>query len=120
MCIRDSTRFTQAKHDQQKSPFQTLLKPKVGGLAMALETMGPQFDALVDVTIVYPGGVPTFWDLLTGKVVDVRVDIRQEKIPTELAAAEDASSSAYRAKLQAWIDGLWRRKDALIQSWRQG
>ena|GEM_PF-2548912 len=41
-------RFTQAKHDAQNSPFRHLLKPKAGGLAVALATLGEQFDALLD------------------------------------------------------------------------
>ena len=116
----EGTRFTPDKHGQQKSPYKTLLKPKTGGLGMALETIGPQFDALVDVTIDYPEGVPTFWDLLTGRVSQVRVDVRQVKIPAELSNVEDASVGAYRTQLQAWINEQWQRKDQLLLQWRQG
>ena len=115
----EGTRFTQAKHDQQKSPYQRLLKPKTGGLAMALETLGDQFDALVDVTIVYPGGVPTFWDLLCGRVADVVVEIAQVKIPAELADAENAAKPTYRGDLQTWINEMWARKDLRIGQLRQ-
>ena len=31
----EGTRYTKAKHDQQKSPYRHLLKPKTGGIAMA-------------------------------------------------------------------------------------
>src|SRR5690606_14479193 len=60
----EGTRFTPQKQAQQSSPYQHLLRPKTGGIGMALATMGDQFDAMVDVTIVYPDGVPTFTDLL--------------------------------------------------------
>lgn len=110
----EGTRFTPAKHAQQKSPYQHLLKPKTGGLAMALQTMGPLFDSLVDVTIIYPGGVPTFMDLLTGKVKDVVVDIQQIQIPESLSSAEATAQPEHRAQLQLWINDLWLRKDALI------
>lgn len=110
----EGTRFTQVKHDQQKSPFKHLLKPKVGGLAMALETLGDQFDAMVDVTIVYPGGIPTFWDLLCGRVADVIVEISQVKIPPELADSQNALKPEYRSQLQGWINEQWARKDQRI------
>jgi 1-acyl-sn-glycerol-3-phosphate acyltransferase len=110
----EGTRFTPAKHDQQKAPYQNLLKPKTGGLAMALETMGDQFDSLVDVTIVYPSGVPTFTDLLCGRVADVIVEVAQIKIPPELASAENAVKPQYRSQLQGWINELWGKKDQRI------
>jgi 1-acyl-sn-glycerol-3-phosphate acyltransferase len=110
----EGTRFTQAKHDQQRAPYQHLLKPKTGGLAMALETMGEQFDALVDVTIVYPGGVPTFVDLLCGRVADVIVEVKQVKIPAELANSDNATKPEYRPQLQGWINELWGQKDQRI------
>ena len=36
----EGTRFTPGKHAQQRSPYQHLLKPKTGGLAMALQSLG--------------------------------------------------------------------------------
>jgi 1-acyl-sn-glycerol-3-phosphate acyltransferase len=109
----EGTRFTPAKHDQQQSPFQHLLKPKTGGVGMALETMGELFDGLVDVTIVYPGRVPTFLDVMKGQVPEVTVKVRQRPIPRELLL-DDQGKPADRAVLQAWINGLWTEKDAEI------
>ena len=63
----EGTRFTPAKHAAQQSPYRHLLKPKIGGLGIALAAMGEQFEALLDVTIVYPHGTPTFWQLLSGR-----------------------------------------------------
>jgi 1-acyl-sn-glycerol-3-phosphate acyltransferase len=116
----EGTRFTQAKHDQQKAPYQHLLKPKTGGLAMALETMGEQFDALVDVTIIYPAGVPTFIDLLCGRVADVIVDVKQVKIPAALANSDNAVKPEYRTQLQGWINELWGQKDRRIGQLKAG
>ncbi|MCH8180404.1 MAG: acyltransferase [Proteobacteria bacterium] len=109
----EGTRFTPRKHDQQHSPYTHLLKPKTGGVGMALETMGELFDCLVDVTIVYPHGVPTFTDLMTGRLDEVVVTIRREPIPQHLLVGPDGRP-AERAKLQAWINGLWQAKDAEI------
>jgi len=41
----EGTRFTPAKHAAQNSPYRHLLKPKIGGLGIALATMGEQFEA---------------------------------------------------------------------------
>ena len=41
----EGTRLTAAKHAAQNSPYRHLLKPKVGGLAMALAVMGDRFNS---------------------------------------------------------------------------
>ena len=90
----EGTRRTEAKHAAQQSPYQHLLKPKVGGLAMALAVMGDRFNSYLDVTIVYPAGVPTFWDLLCGRVHSIVVDVREVSIPSSLATGNYANDSA--------------------------
>ncbi len=109
----EGTRMTPAKHAQQQSPYRHLLKPKTGGVGMALETMGELFDCMLDVTIVYPGGVPTFMDLMTGRIDEVVVQVQQRPIPKELLV-DAQGRAADRATLQRWINGLWAEKDAEI------
>jgi len=115
----EGTRNTPAKHAQQQSPYQHLLKPKTGGVGMALETMGELFDCMVDVTIVYPGGVPTFMDLMTGRIGEVIVNVQQRSIPTELLV-DAQGRPADRTTLQRWINGLWTEKDAEIAQIKAG
>ncbi len=112
----EGTRRTPAKHAVQQSPYRHLLKPKVGGLAMALAVMGPQFNSYLDVTIVYPAGVPTFWDLLCGRVHSIVVDVREVSIPSSLATGNYANDAGYRRELQTWVQGMWEEKDRLIES----
>lgn len=112
----EGTRFTPAKHDAQQSPYRHLLKPKVGGVAIALGTLGNRFDALLDVTIVYPDGAPTFWQLLSGQVRQVIVDVQQRPIPAALASGDYAADPALRAQVQEWVNALWRDKDAHIEA----
>lgn len=112
----EGTRFTRDKHDAQKSPYRNLLKPKVGGVAVALATLGARFDALLDVTIFYPDGSPTFWELLSGRVPRVVVQVRQLPIPTELTAGDYALDPGMRTQVQAWVNTLWQDKDALIDA----
>jgi 1-acyl-sn-glycerol-3-phosphate acyltransferase len=115
MNFLEGTRFSRAKRDQQGSPYRHLLKPKVGGLATALSAMGERFDALLDVTIVYPGGVPSFWDLLSGKVKQVVVRVRERKIPADLLGGDYEGDPAFRARMQAWVKEMWAEKDARIE-----
>lgn len=110
----EGTRRTQEKHAAQQSPYRHLLKPKVGGLAMALAVMGDRFGSYLDVTIVYPNGVPTFWNLLCGELDKVVVRVRELQIPKTLATGNYATDPGYRQELQSWIRTMWEEKDAFI------
>ena len=110
----EGTRFTPAKHAAQGSPYRHLLKPKAGGMAVALATMGEDFQALLDVTIAYPGGVPTFWDLLCGRMREVVVRVQVRAIPEALVPEGAALDASLRAAVQQWLNGLWQEKDALM------
>lgn len=110
----EGTRFTKAKHHSQHSPYRHLLKPKIGGLGIALATMGEQFEAMLDITIVYPHGAPTFWDLLSGRVDAVIVRVQHRDIPPEVLGGDPVGDKAYRQRLSTWIEGQWAEKDALI------
>lgn len=112
----EGTRLTPAKHALQRSPYRHLLKPKSGGLAIALATMGTRFDALLDVTIFYPGATPTFWDLLCGRVREVVVRAQLRPIPPALLAAAAQASPRFRAQVQGWIDAMWQDKDRLLEA----
>jgi 1-acyl-sn-glycerol-3-phosphate acyltransferase len=63
----EGTRFSPRKHASQGSPYRHLLKPRTGALAATLGTLGPRFTEHLDVTIVYPDGVPSFWQFLCGR-----------------------------------------------------
>ena len=110
MSFAEGTRFTAAKHADQQSPYQHLLQPKSGGLGMALNTIGDLFTGLVDVTLVYPNGTPSFVDAMSGRLGDVVVVVRQQPIPPDLFK----NGARQRAQLQSWLDGVWQSKDALI------
>ena len=115
----EGTRFTQAKHDQQASPYRYLLKPKAGGVAFVLAAMGGQLDQLLDVTVVYPGkGIPGFWDLLCGRVNKVIVDIQARPIDPALVQGDYENDPAFRQQVQGWVNQLWAEKDARIEALR--
>tara|TARA_R110000868_G_scaffold1064_4_gene8108 strand:- start:12582 stop:13511 length:930 start_codon:yes stop_codon:yes gene_type:complete len=108
----EGTRLTQAKHAQQKSPFNYLLKPKSGGIAFVLDAMGTQLRSLLDITIHYPNGNPTFWDLLSGKLTHVVMHCELKPIPAEFLGKDYQNDAAFRSEFQAWVNGLWLEKDA--------
>jgi 1-acyl-sn-glycerol-3-phosphate acyltransferase len=111
----EGTRHTPARHAAQRSPYRHLLEPKIGGIGVALATMGEQFEALLDVTIIYPHGTPTFWHLLSGRVGDVIVDVQQRPIPQAVLNGDPIRDKAYRGRIRAWIDALWAEKDGRIE-----
>mgnify|MGYP002714787874 CR=1 FL=1 len=110
----EGTRFTPEKHQQQNSPYQNLLKPKAGGLALALNILGDQIDALVDMTIVYPEGAPGYGEFWLGEVGRIAVNLRKIDIPDWVLGGNYEDDEEYRARFQAWVDQLWTEKDQLI------
>ena len=115
----EGTRFTQEKHDQQQSPYQHLLKPKAGGLALALNILGDQIDALVDMTIVYPDGVPGYSEFWLGEVPRIAVNLRKINIPDWVLGGNYEDDAEYRERFQQWVHELWLEKDQLIESMQQ-
>lgn len=115
----EGTRFTEAKCQQQQSPYRHLLKPKAGGVAFVLAALGEQLDALLDVTIVYPGDkAPGFWDLLNGSISRVIIDIRVRELDPALSEGDYENDPAFRQTVQAWVNQLWLEKDQRIEQLR--
>ncbi|CAK17782.1 acyltransferase [Pseudomonas entomophila] len=115
----EGTRFTEAKREQQQSPYRHLLKPKAGGVAFVLAALGEQLDALLDVTIVYPGNkAPGFWDLLNGSISRVIIDIRVRELDPALCEGDYENDPAFRQTVQAWVNQLWVEKDQRIEELR--
>ena len=116
----EGTRFTQAKHEQQKSPYTHLLKPRAGGLSLAINALGSEIDGLLDMTIVYPDGVPTYSDLWKGNIKRLGVDVRYLDIPAELFAGIKRggyeNDEQVKAQMFAWIEQVWRDKDQRISA----
>jgi len=114
MNFMEGTRFTEKKHSKQQSPYQNLLKPKAGGIAFALNAMGDKFQSLLNITIVYPDGIPSFWDFLSGRIKNVKVRIEVEPIPAHFTQKDYNEDDEFRAEFQQWTHEMWLKKDALI------
>ncbi len=115
----EGTRFTPEKHAQQQSPYRHLLRPKSGGLAFTLAVLGQELDALLDVTIVYPGqSIPGFWELISGQVARVIVDIQHRPLDPALWQGDYANDPAFRSFMHHWVAERWQEKDARIAAIR--
>ena len=110
----EGTRFTPEKHAQQDSIYTYLLTPKAGGLAFTLAAMNGQLHSLLDVTIYYPQGRPSYWKYVCGSVGEVTVHVRQLPIPSGMLGdyMEDAE---FRNQFQAWVNRIWLEKDELLE-----
>lgn len=113
----EGTRFTEAKRRARNSPHRHLLRPKSGGLAYTLDAMGEQFAGVLDVTVCYqPTERNLAWSWLCGEQAHVRLSIDLIPVPTDLLHGDYDSEPAYRQQVQAWVNGLWLRKDARLET----
>jgi len=110
----EGTRFTEAKHHSQQSPYIHLLRPKAGGIAFVLDSMGKQIYRVLDVTIVYPDGISSFWALLCGEIRKINVRVRSLPVSPELLG-DYANDGHFRAGLQLWLNNLWADKNRYIE-----
>ncbi len=111
----EGTRFTREKHNIQKSPFTHLLRPKAGGIGFVLSAMGEQLSSILNVTIIYPCGDTGFWSFLCGRIREIRVIV--EKLPVGPSLLGDyVEDREFQAQFQEWVNGLWGKKDLLIDS----
>ena len=104
----EGTRFTSAKHKRTGSPFKHLLKPRVGGFAFALTQLEEVQPKVLDITLLYEGSVPNFWEFLCGRCRKVRMEVQ-----------EVASVPAESEDLRQWVDSHWQEKDDRIASLRE-
>lgn len=114
----EGTRFSEKKRLDRKSGYRNLLKPRAGGFAAALASMGELFTSVADVTLVYPDGAASFWDMCCGSHVRVIVDIRERKLEDWLLAGNYQDDRAFRKRVHGWLDDIWVEKDDLILTMR--
>ena len=110
----EGTRFTEAKHAAQKSPYTHLLKPKAGGLAFTLSALGSQMRNYLDVTIAYPSKL-SFWDFMCGRMKKVVVKVQHEILPDWIFNGDYLNDNAFRERFQDWVNQKWQAKDAELK-----
>lgn len=114
MTFPEGTRLTAAKMAQQKSPFKHLLLPRYGGVGQILYSFDEALDSLIDVTIVYAGGTPSFWDFVSGQVRKITVRVQLRPIPDKLRGCDFQQDPVAKAALKNWLETIWQEKEHLI------
>lgn len=88
-------------------------------MAFVLAAMGEQLDAMLDVTVVYPQEkIPGFWDLISGAVPRVIIDIQTRELDPALWQGDYENDPLFRQNVQNWVNQLWIDKDARIDALR--
>ena len=109
----EGTRFTLAKRGARNSRFRHLLNPRAGGLGYVLSGLKDELAQLIDVTIIYPDGPPTFWGFLEGRCRRARMTVKVHDLDGDLRS-EDAHMQ--RKALLAFVDDIWRAKDERLNA----
>ncbi len=115
----EGTRFTENKKLQKRSPFHYLLPPKAGGIAFTLASMGEQFNAILDFTLMYPDNPNNVaLDMLMGKLK--RVVVQVEVLPVDQQVIGDYfNDEQFRERFQLWLNQRWQHKEQLIEQFYQ-
>ena len=111
----EGTRFTKKKHSLQKSEYKNLLKPKEGGLAIALSNVN-KIKELIDITIIYESDDMGFWNYLCGNIKNIKVFISKIEIPSKYLTENLIASEGLRSDFKLWLNNVWKEKDVLISN----
>lgn len=114
----EGTRFSEQKRLDRKSPYRNLLQPRAGGLAVAVSSMGELFTSVVDVTLVYPDGPASFWDMCCGRHVQVIAHTQERRLDEWLIAGNYETDRTFRKRMHGWLSDIWAEKDATIDTMR--
>ena len=109
----EGTRFTPEKKQHQNSPYAHLLNPKAGGIAFVLGSMGEYLHQIINVTLVYPEGTPTFWQFISGAVHKIVIDFEVLPITDEIKG-DFFNDPQFKTGFYSWLNELWTAKDEKI------
>jgi 1-acyl-sn-glycerol-3-phosphate acyltransferase len=110
----EGTRSTPEKKAARNSRFENLLPPRAGGVALAITSMGGMFDAILDITLVYPNGVAQFWALCCGEFDGVIIDINKRPVEEWMVEGDYENDREFRGRFHRWLTQVWQDKDEHI------
>ena len=108
----EGTRCTPEKLAKFNFPYDNLLAPKAGGAAYVLGILGDKMKTVLDISIAYPGKHNSFWDALCGRLRSIKVHVNILRVTDDLIG--DYHNQAYRKHFIAWINQIWKEKDARL------
>lgn len=119
----EGTRIQPHKQDNElnkKLQLQYTLAPKSGGVAFVLNAMGQRLTQLINVTIYYPKGIPSFWDFVSGRVKQVVVHVEaidiKDLFEQGIYTPEYFNDHTQKQIFQDWLNQLWQHKDKQLQA----
>ena len=115
----EGTRFTDQKKRRQNNHFHHLLAPKAGGIAFVLNSMGDYLHKIIDVTIVYPDKIPSFWEYISGGVHKIIIDFNVIPLP-DFKGNDYFNDAACQNNFFIWLNTLWKNKDRKIDALKRG
>ena len=101
LIFAEGTRFTPKKRSDQDSPFDHLLRPRVGGFAAACQIF-PEGTPIIDLSIYYDRG-SHFWRCLGGATKVICVDVSIHSLDQMMSA-------------EAFLNERWQAKDVWLRS----
>ncbi|MGA9573287.1 MAG: acetyltransferase, partial [Lysobacterales bacterium] len=116
MTFPEGTRFTEAKRTAQNSPYKHLLRPRYGGIGQVLYSFDEALDSLIDVTIIYPNGVPSVWQYVSGQVKKITVHIELRPIDQNLRGRDFRDDPEAKGLLKTWLGDIWEAKEQLMSN----
>jgi len=114
MSFVEGTRFTDAKHKQQASPYDCLLKPRAGGISFILQTMPQTIKSITDINVLYQQPKVSGWDLLCGRIGTVKVMTREVALPDSMLTLEYRAADKDKAHFFTWFNLYWHDKDTRL------
>ena len=114
----EGTRYASLKARRRQSPFRFLLPPKVGGLAVILQSMGDQLHQILDLTLAYECPQFNFWDFMCGKCRRIIVQVRHISPEEAFKRSRRHFKDILSAEAAQWIYRLWEEKDQTLQKLR--
>jgi hypothetical protein len=81
--------------------------------------MGSMFSAILDITIVYPNGVPQFWAMCYGEFDHVIIEIKKRPVEQWMVDGDYLNDREFRRQFHQWLTKIWQEKDERIDAIRQ-
>ncbi|WP_339891744.1 acyltransferase [uncultured Alteromonas sp.] len=111
----EGTRFTTQKHHQKRSPYETLLPPKAGGVSFTLAAMGELFTNVLDISLLYPENKRhPMMAMLSGTMTKIIINVNVMPVPA-LQQHSTLSEPEFRTTFQDWLNAMWKNKDSRIK-----
>lgn len=114
MTFPEGTRFSAEKRHRLNSPYRHLLRPRYGGIGQILYSFDDALDGVIDVTIIYPHGIPTAWQFISGQVSKISVRAQMLPIPDDIRGRNFSDDSVAKGKLRDWLNSIWAEKEKII------